>query len=162
MSGTSEQEPVPEGAGGRSGRGQGSGQQGSSQQGSGQRNSRQHGSGQQGSGRPGKAASRAQAGERPAAKRRIGIRELRQHASVYVDLAEKGYTVDITNRGRLVAQLVPAKEPGSPMERLIAAGIVEPAEEQGGVADLDPYPPPPAGQPTAGDVIGSDRGLRSR
>jgi antitoxin (DNA-binding transcriptional repressor) of toxin-antitoxin stability system len=77
---------------------------------------------------------------------------------VYVDLAEKGYTVDITNRGRLVAQLVPAREPGSPMERLIAAGIIEPAEEAGGVGDLDPYPPPPAGQPTAGDVIGSDRG----
>jgi len=113
----------------------------------------------QGPGRPGKVASRAQAGERPSARRRIGIRELRQHASVYVDLAEKGYTVDITNRGRLVAQLVPAKEPGSPMERLIAAGIVEPAEEQGGVRDLDPYPPPPAGQPTAGDVIGSGRGL---
>jgi prevent-host-death family protein len=103
-----------------------------------------------------------QAGERPSAQRRIGIRELRQHASVYVDLAEKGYTVDITNRGRLVAQLVPAREPGSPMERLIAAGIVEPAEEAGGVADLDPYPPPPAGQPTAGDVIGADRGLGSR
>ena len=82
--------------------------------------------------------------------RRIGIRELRQHASVYVDLAEKGYTVDITNRGRLVAQLVPVREPGSPLERLIAAGIIEPAEEAGGVGDLEPYPSPatrPEGQP---------------
>jgi antitoxin (DNA-binding transcriptional repressor) of toxin-antitoxin stability system len=43
-----------------------------------------------------------------AAERTIGIGELRQHARVYVDLAEKGYTVDITNRGRLVARLVPA------------------------------------------------------
>jgi antitoxin (DNA-binding transcriptional repressor) of toxin-antitoxin stability system len=59
---------------------------------------------------------------------------------VYVDLAEKGYTVDITNRGRLVAQLVPVAEPGSPLERLIAAGIIEPAEEPGGVGDLEPYP----------------------
>jgi antitoxin (DNA-binding transcriptional repressor) of toxin-antitoxin stability system/predicted nucleic acid-binding protein len=59
---------------------------------------------------------------------------------VYVDLAEKGYTVDITNRGRLVAQLVPVTEPGSPLERLIAAGIIEPAEEPGGVGDLEPYP----------------------
>src|SRR5216683_7542007 len=74
------------------------------------------------------------------AAHRIGIRELRQHASVYVDLAEKGYTVDITNRGRLVAQLVPAKDPESPLERLIAAGILEPAEEGGGLADIDPYP----------------------
>ena len=117
--------------------------------------------GAQGHGRPGRSASRAQATERPSARRRIGIRELRQHASVYVDLAEKGYTVDITNRGRLVAQLVPAREPGSPMERLIAAGIIEPAEEPGGARDLDPYPPPPSGQPTAGDVIGSDRAGRA-
>jgi prevent-host-death family protein len=89
---------------------------------------------------PGRPASRAQATERASARHRIGIRELRQHASVYVDLAEKGYTVDITNRGRLVAQLVPVREPGSPLERLIAAGIIEPAEEQGGVGDIEPYP----------------------
>src|SRR5437764_9024225 len=86
--------------------------------------------------RPARARGRRQA------TRRIGIRELRQHASVYVDLAEKGYTVDITNRGRLVAQLVPVREPDSPLERLIAAGIIEPAEEPGGVGDLEPYPSP--------------------
>src|SRR5580692_3237896 len=91
---------------------------------------------------PGRPASRAVATERTLARHRIGIRELRQHASVYVDLAEKGYTVDITNRGRLVAQLVPVREPGSPLERLIAAGIIEPAEEQGGVGDIEPYPAP--------------------
>jgi prevent-host-death family protein len=91
-------------------------------------------------GRAGRPASRAEATERASARNRIGIRELRQHASVYVDLAEKGYTVDITNRGRLVARLVPVKEPGSPLERLIAAGIIEPAEESGGIGDLDPYP----------------------
>jgi len=50
------------------------------------------------------------------------IRALRQHASIYVDLAEKDHTVDITNRGRLAAQLVPVREPGSPLQRLIAAG----------------------------------------
>ena len=96
---------------------------------------------------PGRPASRA---ERSPARRRIGIRELRQHASVYVDLAEKGYTVDITNRGRLVAQLVPVTEPGSPLERLIAAGIIEPAEEPGGVGDLEPYPTPTTRRPAVG------------
>ena len=93
---------------------------------------------------PGRPAPRAEATERTSARHRIGIRELRQHASVYVDLAEKGYTVDITNRGRLVAQLVPVREPGSPLERLIAAGIIEPAEEPGGVGDIEPYPAPGA------------------
>ena len=97
----------------------------------------------------GQAAERpaGQPAERPAGRQRIGIRELRQHASVWVDLAERGYTVDITNRGRLVAQLVPAHEPGSPLERLIAAGIIEPAEEAGGVAGIEPYPAPVVGQP---------------
>jgi antitoxin (DNA-binding transcriptional repressor) of toxin-antitoxin stability system len=78
--------------------------------------------------------------ERRAAATQIGIRELRQHASIYVDLAEKGYTVDITNRGRLVAQLVPARAPESVLERWIAAGLIEPAEEPFGIADIDPYP----------------------
>src|SRR5690348_8414500 len=86
---------------------------------------------------PGRPAPRAEATGRAPARHRIGIRELRQEASVYVNLAEKGYTVDITNRGRLVAQLVPVREPGSPLERLIAAGIVEPAEEPGGAGGLD-------------------------
>jgi prevent-host-death family protein len=102
---------------------------------------------------PGRPAARAEpdprTGRAPAGTR-IGIRELRQHASVYVDLAEKGYTVDITNRGRLVARLVPVREAGSPLERLIAAGILEPAEEPGGAAGLDPYParrPGGAGSP---------------
>ena len=106
---------------------------------------------------PGRPASRAEATTRAPASTRIGIRELRQHASIYVDLAEKGYTVDITNRGRLVAQLVPVREPGSPLERLIAAGILEPAEEGGGVAGLDPYPAPAAGQPTASEILGQMR-----
>src|SRR5713101_7060837 len=111
---------------------------------------------------PGRPASRAEATQRTSARHRIGIRELRQLASVYVDLAEKGYTVDITNRGRLVAQLVPVREPGSPLERLIAAGIIEPAEELGGVGDIEPYPAPAAQRPTpprpaASEALGQGR-----
>ena len=102
--------------------------------------------------RPGRPASRVKATKRPGARQRIGIRELRQHASVYVDLAERGYTVDITNRGRLVAQLVPVREPGSPLERLIAAGIIEPAEEPGGAGDIEPYPFPAAASEIGGQT----------
>jgi prevent-host-death family protein len=91
-------------------------------------------------------------GDRQAAKR-IGIRELRQHASVYVDLAEKGYTVDITNRGRLVARLVPAEEAESPLERLIAAGVLRPAEEPGNLLNIEPGPPVPPGQPTISEIL---------
>jgi prevent-host-death family protein len=88
---------------------------------------------------------------RRSAVTQIGIRELRQHASIYVDLAEKGYTVDITNRGRLVAQLIPAKELDSPLERWIAAGLIEPAEEPGGVAGIEPYPS--GGGPAASEIL---------
>jgi len=84
---------------------------------------------------------------------RIGIRELRQHASIYVDLVEKGYTVDITNRGRLVAQMVPVRQPDSPLERWIAAGVVERAEETGSVLDVDPYPAAPSGQASASGAL---------
>lgn len=86
---------------------------------------------------------------------RIGIRELRQHASVYVDLVEHGYTVDITNRGRLVAQLIPVRDPGSPIERWIARGVIERAEDDGSVLDIDPYPSPggDAGQPAASAAL---------
>jgi prevent-host-death family protein len=91
-------------------------------------------------------------GDRRTAKR-IGIRELRQHASVYVDLAEKGQTVDITNRGRLVARLVPAGEAESSLERLIAAGILQRAEDPGSLLDIEPAPPVPEGQPTASEIL---------
>ena len=87
----------------------------------------------------------------------IGIRELRQHASVYVDMAEKGYTVDITNRGRLVAQMVPARQPDSPLERWITRGVMERAEEPGSVLDVDPYPAVAAGEVTASDALGQMR-----
>ena len=91
---------------------------------------------------------------RPArAAHSIGIRELRQHASVYVDLVEKGQTVDITNRGRLVARLVPARDVESPLERLVAAGIIQPAEDPGSLLDIEPAPPVPQGRPTASDIL---------
>ena len=84
---------------------------------------------------------------------RVGIRELRQHASVWVDLAEKGHTVDITNRGRLAARLVPAAEPQSPLERLIAEGILREQEDPGDLLDIEPAPPVPPGQPTATEIL---------
>ena len=105
----------------------------------------------------GRLASPARAGQsqpgQSQSSQSIGIRELRQHASVYVDLAEKGQTVDITNRGRLVARLVPARDVESPLERLIAAGIMQPAEDPGSLLDIEPAPPVPEGQPSASEIL---------
>ena len=54
----------------------------------------------------------------------IGIRELRQHASRYVAMAKQGKRVPVTERGELVAYLVPAHEPTTTFERMVAAGQV--------------------------------------
>jgi prevent-host-death family protein len=99
------------------------------------------------------AEASAARGSAAQASHSIGIRELRQHASVYVDLVEKGQTVDITNRGRLVARLVPARDAESPLERLVAAGIIQPAEDPGSLLDIEPAPPVPQGQPTASEIL---------
>lgn len=90
---------------------------------------------------------------REGSRYQVGIRELRQHASVWVDLAEKGHIVEITKRGRLAARLIPAAEPESPMERLIAAGILREPEDPGDLLDIEPAPPVPPGQPTATEML---------
>jgi len=53
---------------------------------------------------------------------RIGVRELRQHASRYLDRVKSGETVEVTERGRLVALLVPPEPARNARERLIAEG----------------------------------------
>jgi prevent-host-death family protein len=82
---------------------------------------------------------------------RIGIRELRQHASRYVAMAKAGLRVPVTDRGKLVAYLVPAEESGSVYERLVAAGRVRPAV--GSLLDLLPPPPAEPGEPPASEVL---------
>jgi prevent-host-death family protein len=58
---------------------------------------------------------------------RIGVRELRQHASRYLDRVKSGETVEVTERGRLVALLVPPSPARDARERLIADGRLIPS-----------------------------------
>jgi prevent-host-death family protein len=58
---------------------------------------------------------------------RIGVRELRQHASRYLARVKAGETVEVTERGRLVALLVPPTPAVGARERLLAAGRLRPA-----------------------------------
>jgi prevent-host-death family protein len=53
--------------------------------------------------------------------RSIGIRELRQQASKHLRDVERGETIEVTDRGRPVALLVPVPKAGT-AERLIAEG----------------------------------------
>lgn len=72
----------------------------------------------------------------------IGIRELRQHASRYVAMAKAGQRVPVTERGKLVAYLVPAEEPRSTFQRMVAAGQVQFA-----TGNLLDHMPPPQREP---------------
>lgn len=58
---------------------------------------------------------------------RIGIRELRQHASTYIAEVKRGRTVEVTERGQLVALLVPPSPAATVRERLIGEGRLIPA-----------------------------------
>src|SRR5919206_598636 len=57
---------------------------------------------------------------------RIGVRELRQNASRYLALVKAGETVEVTERGELVAVLAPPSPAATARERLIAEGRLIP------------------------------------
>lgn len=82
---------------------------------------------------------------------RIGIRELRQNASEYVRRAEKGEVIEVTDRGRPVAQLTPLPQPMSVLERWIAEGKATRAT--GRLEDLGPPVPLPPGSPSTQQVL---------
>lgn len=68
------------------------------------------------------------------------MRELRQHASRYLARVQAGESLEVTDRGRLVARLVPAV--GDPWEDLMAAGLITPAAEDADLLDVTPVQPP--------------------
>lgn len=67
---------------------------------------------------------------------RIGVRELRQHASRYLALVQRGEVVEVTDRGRLVARLVPAESDS--WDQLVASGAVLLAEPGTDLLDEPP------------------------
>jgi prevent-host-death family protein len=67
---------------------------------------------------------------------RIGVRELRQHASRYLARVVRGETIEVTDRGRPVARLVPVT--GDTWSDMIAAGKVALAADEADIADEAP------------------------
>lgn len=55
------------------------------------------------------------------------MRELRQHASRYLDEVRAGHTIEVTDRGELVALLVPPTPAQTSRDRLVAEGRLRPA-----------------------------------
>ena len=59
---------------------------------------------------------------------RVGVRELRQNLSVYLDRVKAGETLEVTEHGQPVAQLGPRPaKPVSIIDQMIAEGRATPA-----------------------------------
>ena len=52
----------------------------------------------------------------------VGVRELRQNLSVYLERLKAGTVFRVTDRGRAVALLIPIPQHSTAVERLIASG----------------------------------------
>ena len=84
---------------------------------------------------------------------RVGVRELRQNLSVYLDRVKAGETFDVTEHGRPVARLGPrVAGPVSIIDRLIAEGRITPATVDHRTI---PYPTavPDAEGPTLSEIL---------
>ncbi len=81
--------------------------------------------------------------------KRIGVRELRQNASVYLRAVQEGESFEVTDRGRPVAMLIP--RPENRIEQLIASGKLRPAK--GDLRDLPPPIPLQPGEPTLTEIL---------
>jgi prevent-host-death family protein len=86
--------------------------------------------------------------ERPA---RVGIRELRQNLSIYVERVKDGETLEVTEHGRPVAQLRPLPSSTSIYDRLVAEGKITPA--RGSIRDLPPPLKLPPGTKTLTETL---------
>ena len=84
----------------------------------------------------------------------VGVRELRQNLSVYLDRVKEGERLEVTEHGKPVALLVPLPPEDDPLARMIAEGRVTPARY-----DLQEYlrahPPLPAlrGEKTLTEIL---------
>ncbi|MGH2971845.1 MAG: type II toxin-antitoxin system Phd/YefM family antitoxin [Gaiellaceae bacterium] len=81
---------------------------------------------------------------------RIGIRELRQHASRWVRRAASGESFEVTDRGRPVARLLPPA-PLEGIERLRAEGRITEATTD--ILDFGPPLPSKPGVPLPSEIL---------
>lgn len=84
----------------------------------------------------------------------IGVRELRQQASKYLREVEAGTTIEVTDRGRPLARLVPVPA-GDRLEQLVASGRASVAA--GDLLDLGAPLDPRPGVPLPSQTLGKAR-----
>ncbi|TMD11477.1 MAG: type II toxin-antitoxin system prevent-host-death family antitoxin [Chloroflexi bacterium] len=84
---------------------------------------------------------------------RVGIRELRQNASAVIRRAAAGETIEVTDRGRPVARIVPLRA-ASVLDQMVAEGRATRAK--GNLLDHKPLPPVP-GKPLLSEILAEMR-----
>jgi prevent-host-death family protein len=83
----------------------------------------------------------------------VGVRSLQQHASAVLARVAGGEVVEVTDRGRPVARLVPITQGG--MAGLLAAGLARPSRRR--LSEMgDPLPADDAA-PTLGELLADTR-----
>lgn len=87
---------------------------------------------------------------------RIGVRELGQHVSRYIDKVAKGVTFEITKRGLPVARLVPPLSGNDRAAELPVRSVLLAADETDDVLDVIPA------QPQSGGTVPSEELTRRR
>ena len=88
--------------------------------------------------------------------RRVGVRELKQNASAVLKSVKAGEAVEVTERGRPVALIVPVPESDNVVDRLVAEGRARAA-----VGNLSEFPPPVPADPESPLPSEALRALRS-
>jgi len=74
--------------------------------------------------------------------RRIPIRELQQHAArVIRELAEADEMAEITNRGEVIARLIPVSPAERAFKEMVEMGEITPAQSDRDISDIEPLPP---------------------
>jgi prevent-host-death family protein len=73
---------------------------------------------------------------------RVGIRELKEHASAVIKRVEAGEVINVTDRGRPVARIIPLREGEDWFDQMVAEGQLIPAKRDL-IEVLQEDPPPP-------------------
>ena len=83
----------------------------------------------------------------------IGIRQLQQHASAVIRDVKAGASIEVTERGRVVARIIPAAA-ASRFAQLVAEGMVQ-GDGRGLAEDIASEPPvqPRARAPLPSEVL---------
>jgi prevent-host-death family protein len=94
---------------------------------------------------------------------RVGVRELRQNLSVYLDRVKEGETLEVTEHGHPVARLGPAPAPrSSVLERLLAEGRATPPSRNLDDVLAEPQIEVPAGVRSVSDALRESREAETR